>query len=271
MILPSGEKFQELCDVYIGEQSDFEYNPKILAQKDKQLYIHNIPDNYNNPKLVFCYTHLIEKLYEQLAKFKNPFVLISHNSDYIITDSHKYIGDSPKIIHWFTQNLGTTHPKISFIPIGIANSCWPHGNEINFKNILANPINKQFTVYFNFKVQTNKEKRQPCKDILETTGLQFIPTLPPDAYLDLLSQHNFSICPEGNGIDSHRIWESILLKTIPIMLRNPFTEIIAKEYPCILLDKWEDLNNDTFNYNNNNIVFPSIDFTYFKNKILSLL
>ena len=53
------------------------------------------------------------------------------------------------------------------------------------------------------------------------------------------------------------------------MLRNSFTEIIGKEYPCILLNKWEDLNNETFVYNN--IVFPSIDFIYFKNKIINLL
>jgi hypothetical protein len=270
MILPSGEKFQELCEVYIGEQSDFEYNPKILSQKNKQLYIHSIPDNYNNPKLIFCYTHLVEKLYEQFAKFQNKFILISHNSDYNITDIHKYIGEHPKIIHWFTQNLGIIHPKISFIPIGIANSCWPHGNESNFRNILSQPLTKSFTVYFNFRVQTNKEKRQPCKDILENAGLQFIPDLSAEMYLDVLSKHQYSICPEGNGIDSHRIWESLLLKTIPIMLRNPFTEMIAKEYPCILLDKWEDLTNETLQ-NITDREFPSIDFTYFKNKILEYL
>lgn len=270
MILPSGEKFQELCDVYIGEQSDFEYNPKILAQKNKQLYIHSIPDNYNNPKLVFCYTHLVEKLYEQFAKFQNNFILISHNSDYNITDKDKYIAEHPKIIHWFTQNLATSHPKISFIPIGIANSCWSHGNESNFKDILATPINKEFTVYFNFRVETNKEKRQPCKDILVNAGLQFIPDLPPDTYLDVLSRHYYSICPEGNGIDSHRIWESLLLNTIPIMLRNPFTEMILKEYPCILLHRWEDLTIETLQ-NIANREFSSIDFMGFKNRILEYI
>ena len=70
MILPSGEKFQELCDVYIGEQSDFKYNPKILTQKDKQLHIYNIPDNYNNPSLVFCYTHLVENFTRIFTNFR---------------------------------------------------------------------------------------------------------------------------------------------------------------------------------------------------------
>jgi hypothetical protein len=273
IILPSGEKFQELCGVYIGEQGDFEYNSKILKQTNKQLFIDKIPDNYNNPRLVFCYTHLVEKLYHNLSKFQNNFVLITHNSDYNITKKHLYILDSTKIIHWFSQNVTITHPKLSFIPIGIANSCWGHGNEINFYNALPESTNKNFIIYFNFTVNTNPTKRQTCKDTLENIGLKFMDSYPSNEYLAILAQHKYSICPEGNGIDSHRIWESYILKTIPIMLKNSFTEIVAKDYPCILLDNWNDLTLDLISdFENNNINYleleKKIDFNYFKDKIL---
>ena len=71
------------------------------------------------------------------------------------------------------------------------------------------------------------------------------------AYLKALMAHKFAICPEGNGTDTHRFWECLYLKTIPICLKSPVTVYYSKMYPVFLLDDWSD--------------FSSTDLTYFYN------
>jgi hypothetical protein len=52
----------------------------------------------------------------------------------------------------------------------------------------------------------------------------------------------FVICPEGNGIDTHRLWEALYLKTIPIMKKNKISPFLKKiNLPILVLNKWTDL------------------------------
>ena len=54
----------------------------------------------------------------------------------------------------------------------------------------------------------------------------------------------FSVCPRGNGQDTHRLWESIYLKTIPILLRNNFSlNFYNLNLPVLLIDNWSEINN----------------------------
>lgn len=90
-------------------------------------------------------------------------------------------------------------------------------------------------------------------------------------YIKHLSRFYYCICPEGNGIDSHRIWECYYTNTIPIMLKNTFTELLAEKINCVLLNDWNEINyNDISRLpieNNFNI----LNIDYYKNQILSLI
>ena len=80
---------QILADVYIAPNNDyFAYNPVIGINNPKNLLIKDIPDNYNNPKIVYCYTNCLTDLYDKLDCFANNFVLISGNSDENIIESN---------------------------------------------------------------------------------------------------------------------------------------------------------------------------------------
>ena len=53
----------------------------------------------------------------------------------------------------------------------------------------------------------------------------------------------FVVCPEGNGIDTHRMWEALYLRTIPIIKRNKISIFIKKaKLPVLILNKWSDLS-----------------------------
>ena len=54
----------------------------------------------------------------------------------------------------------------------------------------------------------------------------------------------FAICPEGNGVDTHRIWESLILKVMPVVVLNSFTKNLKNNsMPCLYLNDWKDLHN----------------------------
>ena len=62
-------------------------------------------------------------------------------------------------------------------------------------------------------------------------------------YRRILINYMFVICPEGNGIDTHRLWEAFYLKTIPIIEKNKISNFIKKaNLPILILDKWSDLS-----------------------------
>ena len=57
-----------------------------------------------------------------------------------------------------------------------------------------------------------------------------------------LSKYKFNLCPHGNGIDTHRIWETLLVNSIPVLLNTSFAQNFKEiGVPMLLVNKWEDL------------------------------
>jgi len=48
----TGERLQELCDVYCGLPEDFHYNPVISKQITKHMDISHLDALWNNPSLI---------------------------------------------------------------------------------------------------------------------------------------------------------------------------------------------------------------------------
>ena len=57
----SGELIQELCDVYCGHHSDFDYNLRIALQTVKHIHLERICQPWNNPPRIFCYSHRVKE------------------------------------------------------------------------------------------------------------------------------------------------------------------------------------------------------------------
>lgn len=260
----TGERLQEICDLYLGVETDFNFNPLISKQHLKHCYINSITQEFDNPTKIFCYTHNINMLASIIHLFKNDFILVTHNSDDEIreTDDVLNILNCGKLLKWFGQNICLEHEKLCFLPIGLANSQWPHGNLSAFNNIRVMSKSKSNDVYFNFHIQTNVIKRQPCFDILKNK-LQWLDTIDPIENHKRLSTFRFCICPEGNGVDSHRLWECLYLNVIPIVIKSEFTSLLVKQnIPLVVLDSWENLNLNSLNYS---------DFDFESNSLQVLL
>ena len=250
----TGEKIQQLCDIYLGfDNNCFNYNPVIRIQTQKHCFLNSMNEPFDNPYIVFCYGHCINLLSQKIHLFKNEFILVSHNSDGEIRDVNEvlHILKYNKVLKWFGQNICFKHDKLFFLPIGIANSQWQHGNLsiFNDENFINNLLIKTNKIYFNFKINTNVFKRQICYDNL-INKLQWLNNISHVENLKRLSSYEFCICPEGNGIDTHRLWECLYLKVVPIVIKSEFTDILLiQNIPLVVLSNWEELNIYILNYN----------------------
>jgi hypothetical protein len=63
------------------------------------------------------------------------------------------------------------------------------------------------------------------------------------SYIDNIFSHKFTFAPRGNGVDTHRIWESLYLRTIPIV-RNMLHMSYFKNLPILFVDNWSDITQD---------------------------
>lgn len=244
----TGEKVQQFADIYLGDSEDFNWNPVIQRQNSKHVYLDMLINSnqveYNNPRVIFCYSHKIEKLVSIIHLFMNPFVLITHNSDQNIYDTPttRKIVECKNLLKWYSQNVCYFHPKIFMVPIGLANTMWLHGKLHLFDNSeFMNTIGtKTKRTFFNFNINTNRTLREPCYYSLKDS-LEFLPNIEPTENLKRLSNYEFCICPEGNGSDCHRIWEALYLKVVPVMVNSHFVQtLIRNNIPIVVLNSWDE-------------------------------
>jgi hypothetical protein len=79
-------------------------------------------------RIVFVYADMADAFLARiLPLLEQPIVLITHNSEAHIGQPHRAALDSPRIVHWFAQNVSLDHPKLTALPIGVANAQWKHG------------------------------------------------------------------------------------------------------------------------------------------------
>ncbi len=233
---------------------------------------------------IFCKTDYVLNY----ASYKTN-VFITHNSDYHITD--QVVNSGPKFNYWFAQNKDTNNDKVISIPIGLENTKIRNSLKSNNslyssevkgalqKSLLIDKINsyeieKSKLVYLNFNPNTFPTERNyvlnKFKDLKWVTNTKNLSI--ENLYFDI-AQHKFVFSPRGNGVDCHRTWEALYLKTIPIVKRsvhmNEFLEL-----PIYFVDEWNEVTEDNLNkfYDQNcNKLFnlEKLHVSYWKNRIIS--
>jgi hypothetical protein len=216
---------------------------------------------------LFIYTYALNKFFKYIYPFfKKPYIIVTHNSDKEVGYEYREYLNEDKIKRWYSQNVDYSHKKLISIPIGIANSQWGHG-DLNLLNKIRNENNKKTVlVYKNFDIKTSISNRKPVID--STINIPFTRGRNQEDYFRDISISKFNICPMGNGIDTHRMWESIYLGTIPIVqkcINNSF----YRELPILEIDNWNCINEEYLNKEYDEIVnkeynYKKIDLEYWK-------
>lgn len=205
--------------------------------------------NTEDKSVFFVKTDYLDTFFNSSLLSEKKFILLTHNSDYNINSNHITYIEHPFLEKWYAQNVNFEHQKLIPIPIGIANSEWSHGDISVLESVMQSNFEKKQLMYANFNINTNYKQRSYC--------LKFIPNkyiennVPFRTYLEHTAQSYFSICPLGNGIDSHRIWESLYLKTVPITESTYNISYLKRKnnLPILLIDNWADISNLNLNDN----------------------
>lgn len=209
--------------VYVNSQSISTIADFVFADLDDNCNTRMRLDvsNLNDGDIIYCKTDHIQKLFTLIRDFDASFKLITHQSDYPITET--LFNQRPKCIKkWYAQNAMFNHPDLIGIPIGIANSYSSAYNlmpsDIEAAVAKNLPRNKRF--YMNFNPSTNPRKRAGLWDrapdvVTKEFGIS------EEKYAEALCSHDFTICPPGNGIDTHRIWEALYCGSVPVVEWHP--------------------------------------------------
>jgi hypothetical protein len=177
------------------------------------------------------------------------YVLISHNGDVEVgadqLDWVEAAGD--KLGHWFAQNLVVEHPKLSPLPIGIANAIWEHGDVDALCAVAAETRGTEPSglLHARFDVSTHPDRARAWNAVKSARPGTTRPAGPKPfgAYLRELASHRYCICPRGNGIDTHRFWECHYLGVVPVVERSAHTDAWARRGVAMLaLEDWAELS-----------------------------
>lgn len=200
---------------------------------------------------LFVYTHDVDAFMTDLWPRLGTTgqVLVTHNSDVEVGEPQTawLDGDGRGIARWFAQNVTARHPRLEPLPIGISNTMWPHGR----LGPLARAMRRQAgrprtrTIFVQF-VTANHPSRGPALEALTANFPEAIgdgaPLLPWRDYLDLLGAHRYAACPRGNGLDTHRFWESLYLGVVPVVERTVLAEHWAAQgLPVVIVDDWGEV------------------------------
>ena len=191
------------------------------------------------PCIVYTHTFYVKQLFSVIKNIDNFFIVVTHNCDTNVDFS-----PPPNVVKWFSQNVISYDDRIEPIPIGLENDRWFRG--IHKKEKMCEKLkqsrNYRNLVYMNFNISTNPDKRKIVFDTfrdkswvtsdIHNNGEHF------DDYLDNIYNHKFVLCPEGNGIDTHRLWETLYMGSIPIVINSHLAESLYSFYPCVIVDNW---------------------------------
>lgn len=238
----SGELFQSLAQIGLyDELTDLIVNQtKSLPQnivKISDLPVEKISE-YN---VIYVYTQCLDSFFEKFYLSLNEnTIIISHNSDIGVTEKYLKYLQGNKIKAWFCQNREVFHKKLFSIPIGLANSQWDHGNQQLIRQIRNELNKKEILVYKNFDINTNYGERYQCHNITHTNGIPLSHKISIADYWRTLSKSVFVISPPGNGIDCHRIWEALYLRTVPVVrYHEAFSQFT--HLPILFVKDWESV------------------------------
>jgi hypothetical protein len=238
-----GEKFKSVAD--------FTFAP---SEKHRNDYdgLQNTLDvcKLKGDEIIYTHTNYVKQLFILLDTYnKSKFVVVSHNSDVNVDRSFEI---PPNVEHWFTQNVHIGDYRVESLPIGLENDMWFKllRKKEKMISLLRTPKKYRNLVYLNHNVKTNPAQREePYKlfkgkswvTVKEGTNGYFF-----DHYLSDIYGHTFVICPEGNGIDTHRKWETLYMTNIPIEKRN-LNNRFYDDLPICLVDDWEEVTEEYLN------------------------
>lgn len=180
-----------------------------------------------------------------------PFTLVTIESDDPIPHNTSWLSH-PFLTKWYSWNAN--HENITAIPIGLN-----HDTQLRPMSMASITPSKQKIqkLLVNFKHDT-LERINLYTSLLNShtsfsanTWVHFEPYVKKwdsssslTSHYTLMSNYKWILCPSGAGQDTHRVWETLYLGSIPVVLKSNISSLY-NSLPVIQLDSWNQLSWDT--------------------------
>lgn len=207
--------------------SNLEYESKpvkiILFSNEDQNWPERVGDELDS---LIKNNHKIEKLYTKNALY--------------ISDKLKPLPIGPKWQYKSTKMYGEPKSKITK----------------HFKNAKVESASDTKRLFLEKKkcrvmigaMQMPDYRVKHLKDLKKNLNKEYLydcgKNIPFDKYLECIKENMFVFSPLGYGIDCHRHWETLMMGSIPIILRSnvsPFFE----DLPVWIVDDYSEVNNES--------------------------
>lgn len=158
----------------------------------------------------------------------------------------------------FGTNLTPLKDKAFSLPLGLTNDT----TESNIHPVLGNHNDlvcahkisnhsRVFkpSIYVNFTAKNNEIERGRLLELVSRSPSPYaVLHEEPDftsggrqQYLKRCREFALTPCPEGNGVDTHRFWETVYMGGTPVVTKNIAMADLYSRVPCIVVDDWEEL------------------------------
>lgn len=227
--------FRDFSDIHISLPIYRSPNTVFSADFNQQL----ISRFKDSTRLIFVDLETVpfaQEFFETIQeKFDGTFIIDSR--DQSLETKPNWVGSMAR---WAAPNI--PNPKTStgiLIPLGVEearrathNLPWlfpKHRPMIN--RIIVGPF-----------AQTHRS-RASLDSIDSTKSIEVLSKrLSPRQYVKNTKDFRMVFCPRGNGIDTHRVWETLYRNSIPILIRSEWSEYFKNlGLPFFLIDKIEEL------------------------------
>ncbi|MDC3277549.1 hypothetical protein OAU92_03165 [Acidimicrobiia bacterium] len=279
----SSYKIARSCDVVFSEvvtpnqfiKLDIK-NYSIIYKNSRQVFYKLDSFEVTKNITIFTNSHLLENLFRVLKNVPSDYniTLITNQTDFAVT-SRVYDSKPGCINIWYSINVDSKSLNLIPIPLGLSNDYSP-------KNLLANDLKnikfdanskKSIFFYVNFSKNTNRKEREKLYDKFRDRDWAYLQenNLTKKNYYSELSSSEFCLSPFGNGIDTHRIWESLYLNVIPVTkYHHTFSSV--QNLPILFVNDYNEITLDlleTFkkNYIRDDYNFKLLENYYWTDKI----
>lgn len=239
------DDFADIFDVVVTENSIRRHIPNILS-----------------PCLIFVKTDYLRNPYimRMLLCQTDAFVLVTGSSDIspslCFPEETSQLLNSTKLQCWFAENNASTDPKMRSLPVGLTY----HNRKLQLsaerhlhllRTSTAPLSQRRKSIYARWRHRHDNicgpdyDQRTEVQGFVQSNPEVFYyvtDELCQTLYFQQLQQHQFVLCPHGNGLDpSPRAWEAMILKVIPIVKSSVLVNGIYTDLPCLIIEAWEEL------------------------------
>jgi hypothetical protein len=176
-------------------------------------------------------------------------LIVTGHSDFPLVD--ELLTLYPRATWWGTNKQT---PRARGIPLGITNATNEsdihpiYGDLDSMVEVAKTPRTIKNLVYMNFSVDTYPRERRPVWDMFASAPWVTVGSHVPThdgrrTFLTDLRNHSFVLCPRGNGVDTHRLWETLYMGSIPIVkwdiAHSDWTDL-----PILFVSSWDEVTED---------------------------